>query len=275
MNLPLLHPRTIDELPVRRSFHLGLSIGLPHQRSGAVIVERVEERSGGPRFRVRWLEQWKHETWEDLLRAVRRVLVRPPLQYLPPTITINVTEGGLPLVDLCDRLLEDQMLLPVLIQPGRAVPDSEQRPLRVGERELLSAVQLVLQSDRLELADLPLTDALKEQIKLFGFDRAQTDPVTAAITAPGAQGHLAVALGVTLWTMQQGLFEGFWEASPLERLDRHMPEAFQTAHLAATLRAGGPEVLADWLHMVEQLQPQLTQDDGVQEWMPVIRRART
>jgi hypothetical protein len=239
-----------------------------------VVVERVEERREAPRFGVRHLQRWKAAQWSAVLNETRRLLARPPLRVLPPTITVDVTQGGTPLVDLCDRALADQVVLPVLVTGAQALPNEGQRPARVATRELLGALQIPLQSERLLFARHALTETLVEQLRVFQRDRAQADPVSAAITSPGVEADLAQALSVCLWTMSAGLFEGYWDENAVEFLDRQMPESFQSHRLRATLSQGGTEMIHAWLERVHRVMESAETENGVAGWAPAWRRAR-
>jgi hypothetical protein len=139
-------------------------------------------RPPSPPLYLRHLERYELGTpYPKIIQNVIRLLTRPPIRHLlkETRLVVDATGVGRPVVDS----FRAQGVHPVsiLIHGGERVTREDAGPrdiiLRVPKRDLVGAIQTLLQNRRLKISGrLPLADTLRKELLNF---RVKIDPKTA------------------------------------------------------------------------------------------------
>ena len=218
-------------------FFLGLDLGQASDYTALAVLEKLDPapaadtRGRGPGLRLgealplsqtlrgrapapaifhcRHLERMPLGTaYPAVVRHVRELLATPPLRG-DSALVVDATGVSRPVVDMLTAAgLEP---ISVTITGGDAVTQETARSYRVPKRDLVSVVQVLLQSERLKFAaQLPLVETLKRELQDF---RVKIDPVTAHDSygswREGSHDDLVLAVAVAAWYGER------WQARPL------------------------------------------------------------
>ncbi len=152
-----------------------------------------------PSYRLdcRHLERLPLNTpYPEVVDRIGRLLTTPALQG-DTQLVVDATGVGRPVVDLFrERDLEP---VPITITGGDTV--SYDQGLRVPKRDLVGAVAVLLQTDRLRIAEaLPHARTLTDELLRF---RVKIDPLTShdsyGVWRDGAHDDLVLAVAVAAW----------------------------------------------------------------------------
>jgi hypothetical protein len=147
----------------------------PHY--GVLRAESDRARPPNPPLSVRHLERFDLGTrYTTIVERVKEMANAPPLSELPAVLLVDKTGVGAAVLDA----FEHSGIRPtaITIHGGSTVSDDPQRRgYRVPKRDLVSAVQVLLQNGRLKIAaSLPESDTLKRELLSF---RVKVNPATA------------------------------------------------------------------------------------------------
>jgi len=191
-------------------FYAGLDLGQSQDWTALAIVQR-HGPAGAVVYHVRHLERPELGTpYPVVVETVAARITALRAVDPPPTVllAIDKTGVGAPVVDLIRRAALGVPLLAITITGGTAVVrDGEE--VSVPKRDLVSALQVLLQSGRLKVAEsLPLAHALtaelmnfRVKISLGGHDSygAGTD---GAWREAGTNDDLCLAVGMAVWAAE-------------------------------------------------------------------------
>jgi hypothetical protein len=148
---------------------------------------------------VRHLDRWRGKPYTDLIPVLRTLVgaLRTPVKR--PTLVIDQTGVGVAVVDQIRAAKLDAKLIAISIHGGDKVT-RDGDIYRVPKRDLVGAVAVALQGERLKFAaELPLLPVLREELAKF---KVKINPETAHDSyAAWREGDhddcvLSVALGV-------------------------------------------------------------------------------
>jgi hypothetical protein len=126
----------------------------------------------------------------------------PELQSGPqrPTLAVDATGVGAPVIDLFKRENHKSHLQPIQIVGGATV-SREGGVTRVPKRNLVSTVQVYLQSKRLRIASqLPEADTLTRELQNFQVKITDAANDTYGAWREGTHDDLVLAAALALWT---------------------------------------------------------------------------
>jgi hypothetical protein len=131
---------------------------------------------------------------------VRDLLATPELKR-DTILVVDATGVGRPVVDM----LRQQRLAPIAITITGGDAVTYDNGWRVPKRDLVAAVQVLLQSERLKFAErLPMVPALVQELTAF---RVKIDPLTAHDSygswREGAHDDLVLAVAIAAWYGQR------------------------------------------------------------------------
>ena len=140
-------------------------------------AESDRARPPNPPLSVRHLERFDLGTrYTTIVERVKEMANAPPLSELPAALLVDKTGVGAAVLDA----FEHSGIRPtaITIHGGSTVSDDPQRRgYRVPKRDLVSAVQVLLQNGRLKIAaSLPESATLKRELLSF---RVKVNPATA------------------------------------------------------------------------------------------------
>jgi hypothetical protein len=159
------------------TYYVGLDLGQANDYTAIAVVEETGERGESP-LHVRHLERPPLGTYYPEQVARVKELVESPelleerLDYglrkvvtIPPELVVDATGVGRPVVDMLRK--EGLSFSPVLITGGD-VEHHEHGFYRVPKRNLVSSVQIALQSGQLKIAEeLELAETLRRELLNF------------------------------------------------------------------------------------------------------------
>lgn len=151
----------------------GLDLGQAQDYTALAIAEQ-HGASPQASYHVRHLERFPLGTaYPAIVSHVQMLLQRPPLQG-QHTLVVDATGVGRPVVDLLDQA----QLVPIAVTiTGGDQVQHEGRSYRVPKRDLVGSLQVLLQSQRLKVAEaLPLAQILLQELLNF---KVTIDPHTA------------------------------------------------------------------------------------------------
>jgi len=130
-------------------------------------LEQVKRPAPQPfQYACRHLQRWQLGTsYPAIVSDVQRLLKEPPLRG--SVLAVDGTGCGRPVVDLFRHIKITAKLIPILITAGHTVT-SDSGYVSAPKRELVSVVQVLLQSRRLQIAKgLPEAATLTRELRTF------------------------------------------------------------------------------------------------------------
>ena len=199
-------------------FFAGLDLGQSQDFTALAIAERITSHYTQkelyyfgvaqpplPQYYIRYLERLKLGTpYPEQVRHVKALIERDPLKD-KVKLALDFTGVGRP---VCDMFREAQMpcfLIPVLIHGGNKVTN-EGLQYNVPKRDLVSVTQVLLQSNRLQIAEaLPEAATLVKEMLNF---KVKIDPKTAHDSyeawREGVHDDLVLSVALALWIAERG-----------------------------------------------------------------------
>src|SRR5215211_4303863 len=159
------------------TYYVGLDLGQANDYTAIAVVEETGERGESP-LHIRHLERPPLGTYyPEQVARVKEIVTFPELseRRFPtwngemvrayPELVVDATGVGRPVVDMLRK--ENLSFSPVLITGGD-VEHHEHGFYRVPKRNLVSSVQIALQSGQLKIAeDLELAETLRRELLNF------------------------------------------------------------------------------------------------------------
>jgi hypothetical protein len=219
---------TMDRTP--NAFWLGLDLGQVNDYTALTVSERVQTTPN--RYQTRWLERWYPRRYSDVISKVGGIVakLRPLVhvwdgyQYSTErsdlTLVIDRTGVGRAVGDLfLDARLDCRVEL-VTITGGDTV-SSDGSAWRVPKRDLAGVIAVLLQTNRLEIAEqLEHAETLRAELKNFRvrINAAGHDTYGAGDDwRENNHDDLVLAQALALWSAEQP--RGGFEPLPQELID--------------------------------------------------------
>jgi|SRR5581483_9454426 len=185
-----------------KKFFAGLDLGQSADFTALAIAERIIT-SDKLRYEVRHLERFPLGTPYPDIVVKMKALVSTPALADNVTLAIDATGVGAPVVDMFTVAQLPCPWYAIHIHGGDKVT-REGRHYRVPKRDLVSVVQVLLQSERLKIgATLPAAKTLIAELLNF---RIKIDPQTAhdsyAAWREGIHDDLVLATALATWTAE-------------------------------------------------------------------------
>jgi hypothetical protein len=194
------------------SYVLGLDLGQVADYTALVVIEchRIDLPGELTTYHVRHIERLLGKPYPDIVTRVQTLMAQPSLKG-QSRLVADATGCGRPVIDM----LRQARLHPVAVTiHGGDQVHQDGWDFRTPKRDLVGALQVCLQTQRLKIAEqLPLAATLVEELLAF---RVKIDPATAhdSYAAWREKDHddlvLATALGIWYWEMQGRRRAGVW-----------------------------------------------------------------
>jgi hypothetical protein len=174
----------------------------PDRAKEALYLSNKRGRPPHPALSIRHLERFELGTrYTKVTERVQELLDSPPLQGKKITALVDATGVGRAVVD--SFFHAGLRPAPVTIHGGASV-GRDHNGFRVPKRDLVSAIQVLLQSGRLKIAQgLPLAETLKKELLNF---KVKIDPATAHDSyshwREGDHDDLVLATAMACWARQ-------------------------------------------------------------------------
>lgn len=192
------------------SFLMGLDLGQAQDYTALAIAEQQPGEDYTATYHVRHLQRFKLGTpYPDIVAAVAALLASPQLEGQNVSLVVDATGVGAPVIDLLDRA--DLPVTPIAVSiTGGDTVSQDGRNYRVPKRDLVSVCKVLLQTERLQFAELPDTPTLVNELLSF---QVKIDPKTAhdsyAVWREGVHDDLVLAVALAVWYGERGGFVGF------------------------------------------------------------------
>jgi hypothetical protein len=188
---------------MRTRYVMGLDFGGAGEPTGFAVMEEpaVEESQTGepltePEYHFRHVQRFPpgtsyHQIIDDVLDAADQ----PPLQKSPVVVDLTAVGRG-----VLDRLRRGKVpVVPTWVTAGHAVQKVEHGGWQVPKKELVTAVQMALQTRRLKIApEMSDADLLVRELGGFRLSRVSTSDVDAEWRV-GRHDDLVFAVALTCW----------------------------------------------------------------------------
>jgi hypothetical protein len=186
---------------------LGLDLGQAQDFSALAIVEKTWHQpapAGRPegQYAVRHLQRWPLGTsYPQIVADVAALAGRPPLDR--PLLALDRTGVGAAVADLFRAARLPARLRPILITAGSSVVEAEDGCAHVPKKELVSTLQVVLQTRRLRIAPLPERELLLQEFQNFRVKITAAANETFEAWRERDHDDLVLAVALACWLGEQ------------------------------------------------------------------------
>jgi hypothetical protein len=177
-------------------YYVGLDLGQANDPSALAVLEQTPTLVQGfcPSYACRHLQRWPLGTaYTAIVADLSQLLLLPPLPG--STLVVDATGCGRPVVEMMRQAQLPVCLVPVMITAGHALTAGADG-YYVPKRELVSMLQVLLQSRRLQVARALAETATLER-ELLGFQTRIT-PARHETFAGRSNVHDDLVLAVAL-----------------------------------------------------------------------------
>jgi len=180
-------------------YTLGLDLGQVKDYTALVILERHGEAEQAV-YHARHLQRFELGTpYPAIVSSVARMLQLPPLKDETPRLAVDETGVGAPVVDLFRQAELNATLYPVHITGGSTI-NHDRGVEYVPKRDLVSVVQVALQTDKLKVASaLPETRTLVRELQDFQVKITEAANDTYGAWREGTHDDLVLAVALGLY----------------------------------------------------------------------------
>jgi hypothetical protein len=188
-------PRFTPPVQVRRVFYTGLDLGQSQDPSALVTVEQTTWPDKSERdYAVRHLHRWKLGTsYPQIVSDLDAIF--GTAQLVNTTLIIDATGVGRPVVDMVRQAKLRAKVKAFSITCGMTPGDET-----VPKKDLVGAVQALLQSRRLKIADkLELGQTLAKELEMFRVKVTSDRNETFASWRARDHADLVLGLGLAVW----------------------------------------------------------------------------
>jgi hypothetical protein len=184
-------------------YYLGLDLGQSKDFTALVILEKHGTNKSTSEYHARHLQRYELGTsYPTIVADVGKVLRQGVFLAKRPTLAIDGTGVGAPVVDIFKREKLPANLRPILITGGDSVT-RENGVTRVPKRDLVGVVQVMLQTGRLKIAaELPEAITLTRELQNFQVKITESANDTYGAWREGTHDDLVLALALALWSGQ-------------------------------------------------------------------------
>jgi hypothetical protein len=202
---------------------LGLDLGQSADYTALTIAERIPTEQK-PTYHLRHIQRFKLGTpYPEIVESVETLTETPALER-KAVLAIDATGVGAPVVDMFEAAKLPCPLYAIHIHGGDLVTN-EGKHYRVPKRDLVSVVQVLLQSSRLKIVEgLPDTKTLVRELLNF---KVKIDPQTAhdsySAWRENIHDDLVLSVAMACWLAEKVQVEVPIVAPPLEGLTRKSP----------------------------------------------------
>ncbi len=184
------------------AYFIGLDLGRVSEVSALAVMERSGLSKDLFKFECRHLERWKARTpYQTIVSDTRRIISHPEVQKgKSTTLAIDSTIVGPNVIELFKREQINARLESVFITGGNDAT-KEGGVNKVPKRDLVSTVQVYLQSKRLKIAEeLPEAEMLVRELQTFTAKNTSSENDVYGSWREGGNDDLIFAVALALWS---------------------------------------------------------------------------
>ncbi len=198
-----------EHMGMPNSCFVGLDLGQAADYSAIAILER-QGTGEDMTLLCRHLQRWELRTsYPAIVADTARMMNSAEVQIIAgrmrPVLAVDATGVGAPVVDLFKNERMRAQLEPIQITGGDSVT-RENGLTRVPKRDLVSAAQVALQSERLKIAEeLPEAQTLVRELENFQVKiNLDTAHDSYGAWREGTHDDLVLAVSLALWIAKNG-----------------------------------------------------------------------
>jgi len=199
-------------------FVAGLDLGQAHDYTALAIAEVRRPVTGPPHLDVRHLERLRGVRYPEVVRLVKERLVALTTPYPRPTVRLALDRTGVGRA-VGDAFVEAGLpcdLVQVTIHGGDAV-SKDDAGWRVPKRDLVGAVQIMLQTGRLKVAQvLPEAATSVREATAFRVTINERGHDSYAAWREGDHDDLVLAVAMMCWLATDAPREGITQSNYLD-----------------------------------------------------------
>jgi hypothetical protein len=180
------------------SYVLGLDLGQTKDFTALAVLESQPTKPAEqPDYALRHLRRFPLGTpYTEIVPAVARLAAAEPLSGSP--VVVDQTGVGRAVVDMLYQVAG--WVVPVTITGGHAVTQAEDRSWHVPKKELVTCLQVVMQSRRLQIARrLPDAALLVRELQNFQVKITAAANETFGVWRDGQHDDLVLAVALACW----------------------------------------------------------------------------
>jgi hypothetical protein len=183
---------------MNRRYFVGLDLGQANDYTAAAVLEEMAKGGGEKDYAVRHLERYRHVSYPEIVDRILALLNSAVLKHRN-TLIIDGTGVGAPVLDMFRK--RNRQFRGVLITGGDTETRGEDGLYRVPKRNLVSGLQILLQSERLKIAgSLELAQTLKAELLNFKVDiNLKTTHDSYEAWREGDHDDLVLAAALAAW----------------------------------------------------------------------------
>ena len=185
--------------------YIGLDLGQPGAFTAWAVVERSVTEETEPVYALRHLDRFALGTpFTRILQEVGSLIAKLPSEENYPTLLIDQTGVGKPVVDLFRRTPMRANITPVCITAGQQASTQEDGTRLVPKVELVSCLQVLLQGRRLRVArDLPAAQKLARELQNFRMKVTLTTGDNLGAWRENQHDDLVLAVALACWMAER------------------------------------------------------------------------
>ena len=187
---------------MRPDYFLGLDLGQTRDFTALAVLERQPPTDAGtavepPEYALRHLHRFPLGTpYTEIVPAVAALVRSGPLAESP--VVVDQTGVGRAVVDMMRRAIG--WVVPVSITGGQAVTVAEDRSFHVPKKELVTGLQVLIQSRRLRIArGLHEAAVLVRELQQFQVKITAAAHETFGVWREGQHDDLVLAVALACW----------------------------------------------------------------------------
>lgn len=195
--------------PTPTEYVVGLDLGQVHDYTAVAVAEVPEPVNDAPRiYAVRHLERVRGKPYPEIVKRVCDLMAAPPLNGGNTSLVCDATGVGRPVVDL----LRQAGLGPIAVTiTGGDLVSDEGTNYRVPKRDLVGAVQVLLQGRRLKVAEqVPEARLLVEELQNFQIKITASANDTYGAWREGTHDDLVLAVALACWWGERPRAHAVW-----------------------------------------------------------------
>ncbi len=190
------------------AFVSGLDLG---QTSDFTALAVLDRQAGV--YQCRHLERFQLGTsYTAIVARVVELFRKAPLEG--STLAVDQTGVGRAVVDLLVQQEPGCALVPITITAGHRAAEQEDRSIHVPKKDLVGALQVVLQGGRLKIArSLPEAAMLTKELGTFRVKITKAANETFEAWREGDKDDLVLAVAMAVWVGENKCIDA-WDAEP-------------------------------------------------------------
>jgi hypothetical protein len=181
-------------------FFLGLDLGQTTDYTALAVLERTTNQDfRDASYALRHLQRYQlGTTYTAIVTDIATIASRHALREAP--VVVDQTGVGRAVVDQLRQQPSIAQIVPVTITGGHSVTETPDGSWHVPKKELVTALQLLLQNRKLQIAQsLPETKTLVREMQEFQVRITQSANEVFGVWRHGQHDDLVFAAGLAAW----------------------------------------------------------------------------